>query len=70
MKNYYVKRVERKSNEENYFVGFIKLGKFGFAEEWANECTLLTFKEAEKAFLHLTSDIDNLNNYAYTLIQN
>jgi len=72
MKNYYIKRIERESKKESYFIGYIQLGRFGFAENWSNDLTLslLTLKEAEKAFLQLTSDIDNINNYSYNLIQN
>ena len=70
MKNFYIKRIERESKKESYFIGYIRLGKFGFAENWANELTLLSGQEAEKAFFQLTNDIDNINNYAYSLMIN
>jgi hypothetical protein len=70
MKNFYIKRIERETKKESFFIGYIQLGKFGFAENWSNELTLLSGKEAEKAFFQLTNDMDNINNYSFSLLVN
>jgi len=70
MKNFYIKRIERETKKESYFIGYIQLGKFGFAENWSNELTLLSGTEAEKAFFQLTNDMDNINNYSFALLVN
>jgi hypothetical protein len=59
----YIKKTNKKTNEELYFMGFIPLGAFGEAEHWIPSIHQIEFNEASDIFIKLTSASDGKYRY-------
>lgn len=62
----YIKRTNKKTNEELYFMGYVPLGALGQAEHWIPTPHKIEFNEASDIFIKLTNASEP--KYRYQLI--
>jgi len=62
----YIKRTNKKTNEELYFMGYVPLGALGQAEHWIPTPHEIELLESSDIFVKLTTSTEG--KYRYQLI--